>query len=299
MTKKGLSFQNIGIINSYEIDYIIQYVAISSFHIIVCILSISFFTRRIKKDKTNIKLSYLNLGRLLVIFSLPIILLLIDYFQPNVSLLSHERIYVILKHTPFFNNLFNSFPNDYISFLNFDLFYVFSLLPFSLIVLGITVMISSCFSIGVEIAKVKNVEKENDWKQMAKILKDTSDSLKNHVFLLSIVLVSSTIATIIFFYLPLPAIPEFLRDSYKSVSLAMGFFWGVTYSLTLLSIYIFPYKYLAKKTSEFSQNEKLKNDLSFKKWLNENQEIFVLSENIKIIVSVLSPIFASLLGNLF
>ena len=285
---------------NYNSGTLIYYLTISFLHIILCIVASYYF---VKKAKSNLSLSLIKtISRYRFVCAVIIVAIffIMDSFKPNISLLSHDRIFDVLRKSDFFAVYFKMFPCDYFN-INIKLFYAFSIFPFLLIFLALVIIVVSSFSIGKDLARFQKISYEEFClDEIDKEIENIMTNMKNYIFGLSIILATSTIATILFFQLPVPVFQDqVLQAKYQKVSYSMGFCWGMIFSLTMVAMCLFPIIVVLRKLNKIGDTERYKKDNKFKHWVIENQNKLSLFNNLKTVFSVFSPIFISLVTQFF
>jgi hypothetical protein len=279
--------------DDYNIKILIYYVIAGCVHITVCAI-VGYHFR--KSTLLNIPVQVVKqIGRVRMLFLVAVFVLVywMDNLHIDLSVLSHDRLYILLSKSNFFKEAFQFFPIDYLHFSG-QWFRVFSLFPFILICFALIVMVFGGFFVGKEIYNHIN-KKEIAKEDIKEFVSELNTTLKNYVQLLSIVLVSSTIATVLFFQLPVALIKDAaLRENYHSTSMAMGVCWGVIFSLTLLFLCIYPYQLAYKKISDAINKVRISNDPELQKWVDEHKSYYSLIGNLKLVISILSPAAAGI-----
>lgn len=281
--------RTIEIKDGYNIEILIYYIVSGIVHIIICAIIVNQFALSNKQDIPVIKLNVTRNTRVLFLFLVFFLVYSLDRLHINLAYLSHERLYVLLGKSEFFKASFVSFPSG------LDWFHLFSSLPFLLICFALSVMIYAGFYIGNEMYNFV-YKQDLSAEKLKEIIKDLHRLLRNYAKLLSIVMVSSTIATILFFQLPVPLIKdELIKANYSNVSMSMGICWGVVFSLTLLFLCIYPYKIAYKKVSLIIQMERVKNDPELEDWIDKHKSYYSFIWNLKLFTSIISPAAAGIL----
>lgn len=276
----------------YNIEMLIYYIVSGLVHIIICAIIANQFALTNKKDIPGIKLSVTRNTRLLFLFLVFFLVYFLDRIHVNLAYLSHERLYVLLSKSEFYKPSFVSFPSG------LDWFNLFSSFPFILICFALSVMIYAGFYIGNE---MYNFVYKHDLstERLKEHIKELHRLLRNYAKLLSIVMVSSTIATILFFQLPVPLIKDqLIKVNYNNVSMSMGICWGVVFSLTLLFLCIYPYQIAYKKVISIIQMERVKNDPVLEEWMDKHKSYYSFIWNLKLFTSIISPAAAGILTTL-
>lgn len=273
----------------YNIEILVYYIVSGLVHIIICAIIANQFALTHRKDIPGLKLMVTRNTRLLFLFFVFFLVYFLDRVNINLAYLSHDRLYILMSRSEFFKPSFVSFPGS----LNW--FHLFSTFPFLLICFALSVMIYAGFYIGNEMYNFV-YKQEFSIEKIKEHIKELHRLLRNYAQLLSIVMVSSTIATILFFQLPIPLIKdELTKESYKSVSMAMGICWGVIFSLTLLFLCIYPYKLAHKKISSIIQMERIKNDPELEEWIDKHKSYYTFIWNLRLFTSIISPAVAGIL----
>lgn len=274
---------------SYNIEMLIYYIVSGLVHIIICAIIANQFALTNKKDITELKLKITRNTRLIFLLFVFFLVYFLDYIHTNLAYLSHDRLYILMSKSEFYRTSFASFPRGA------QWFHLFSSFPFILICFALAVMIYAGFYIGNE---MYNFVYKQDFsvENLKEYIKDLHQLLRNYAQLLSIVMVSSTIATILFFQLPVPLIKdELIKGHYSNVSMAMGICWGVVFSLTLLFLCIYPYKLAHKKISSIVQMERIKNDPALEEWIDKHKSYYTFIWNLRLFTSIISPAAAGIL----
>jgi hypothetical protein len=271
----------------------ILYLTAAATHIILSIIVTLFLFRKLFRNNSNIKRRII-LKRLILFILLIIFLFLIsDSLQTNLALLSHERIYSYLTKSEYFNKYFQMIPSSHFLMR----FYIFSFIPFTLIVLGLIIIVLTCFNIGKDLAevldKIRIDSKESDREKFQNKISE----FQNYLYILSFILATSTIATILFFQVPLTIIKdgEYYK-SFQSVSLSMGICWGVVFSLTMFAMCLYPFFVIQKRLGTLIESSDVAGNENTKLWLEKLQENYLIYRNIKSMISVVTPVVISLLA---
>lgn len=279
-------------INKYNVKFLIYYVCFGVVHILLSFIAIRQFKDIIKNNISLIHSKQVIRSSNFFWIIMGVTVFFSDYFRINISVLSHAKLYQFLKLNSYFKNYFSSFPKDIIG-SDIELFYSFSIFPFILILLGIGVLGWGCFSIGKEISQLEISNGKEE--ELQYVLKVFFGKLKSNIYLLSIVLVTSTIATIFYFKLPIPIIKnEQVLNSYIDLSVSMGIFWGIMFSITLLFLCIGSYHFLNSSLRKTLSQKKFRKSSEIQDFLSNNMEIYSIVNNVRLILTILSPSIASL-----
>lgn len=282
-----------------DIKYLIFYLTSGFTHAVLCFLVIWQFDKILKRDISQYKLTILSRARTMITITTFLLVYGLDYIEINISYLSHQRVYTILSSAEFYSNSFKVFPRDFFySILDFDFFYIFSLFPFSLICIALAVMVFGSFAIGKELSSITE-SATNSVKELENTISIFNQKFKNIIFLLSLVLITSSIATVLLFQLPVPLIEdEVLMHIFQGESFAFGISWGVIFSLTLLFLCIYPYYKLHHLMLKKIKSERIKDDPSLEQWLLKNENTYSFTSNVKLLISIASPSIAGILTSI-
>lgn len=289
--------KSIAISETYDLQMLIYYIISGLIHVIICFVIASHFSMSNNKDTPYPKLRILKTIRFIFLIFVLALVYILDALHINVAYLSHDRLYILMGKSEYFKSAFIYFPENLSSLFNgWEWFHLFSSFPFMLISIAIAVMIYSGFYIGNELYQFLHV-KELSIERIKEYIKDLHLMLRNYAQLLSIALVSSTIATVLFLQVPVPLIKDdAIRANYTNVSVAIGVFWGVVFSLTLLFLCIYPYRLAHKKITALIQMDRVKNDPKLEEWLDKHKNYYTFIWNLKLLTSIISPAAAGILS---
>lgn len=284
--------------NPYMFDskYLIYYLTSGFAHLTLSVLVIWQFKQIIYSNTSFWKITIGKRVRIFIVVISCFLVYLLDVLHLDLAFVSHDRIYFILSKSYYYQAYFKMFPSDFFnSILNFDFFYIFSILPFSLISVALIVMTFGSFAMGKTVQEFI-IGSKGRTEDLIKSTAKFSQKFKDIIFLLSIVLATSTIATVLLFQLPVPLIEEGAgRNIYQGDSFAYGIKWGVIFSFTLLFLCIYPYYKMQKTVTQHIQKIRIKNDPVLEEWLSNNGTTFSFVSNIKFLTSIASPSIAGLL----
>lgn len=286
--------------NISNIKIYIIYLVSGVSHIIISLAVIVYMTNLLFKDISRLKKRILKISITVFIVSLSGLFLISDYLELNLALLSHERIYSILIMSDYFSPYFKTLP-ELVSLDSFNNgFYLFSIMPFSLIFLGLIIIVFTCFNIGKDLNYFFNMVRfENTEEERARLLTRIK-AFHNYLYILSFILVTSIIATIFFMQIPLVCLlPGDFYQSFLGTSVGMGICWGVIFSLTMLFMCFYPFILINKKLKSVYTNIEITGNDDLKEWIMQIQNNYLIYKNIKTLLSVLSPIIISLFTQFF
>lgn len=286
-----------GVVNSrlnflinYSPSYLLLYIGFGSAHIILSSVVIVHYIKTIWPKRLEFKKQLITILSLIIpINTLPVILTT-WLSDPSLAWYSHERIYIILKKAKALKHFFN----------DNDLFHDFSLFPVTLILVGLLVQVFAAFNLGKIIYTFKKASKL--YKDREKFQLDAQKYLKSIreiIRITSMIMVSSTICTLLFFLVPL----QFISDKgfikiYHETSVAVGIYWGIIFSLTLLFLGLWSFHCWSKIVNDVVKRKKFQADKNISKWLVEKSDLFSLVSNTQFSLSIASPLLMSVFSAL-
>jgi hypothetical protein len=255
-------------------------------HVIVTALVITFLRKGLQQNISATKHGAITLG--VYSFSALIIglFLISAYLNPVLSTLSHERVYAVLERSPLFAPYFA--PVSLRGLV--PSFYRFSVVPVSLIVLGLIVIVLTCFSVGRDVTVVTNSIRSRPTADKRRDIDLKIRSFHIYFYVLSSVLVTSTIATALFLKLPLTSIAA--GDGYSAfsdLSNAMSVCWGITFSLTMLAMCFYPYFRIQRDLRALLKDSRITDDRELQQWITDIQQNYVIYANLKSLLAIFVP----------
>jgi hypothetical protein len=262
-------------------------------HVIVSTLVILTLKRRLRENIVEPKRQALGRGAKVFVVVIVILFLISDSLHPVLARLSHERVYRVIESSPLFSPYFRSFPGA----ASFQGFHLFSLLSGGLIILGLIVIVLTCFNLGRDLVSVRNSINLDLSASKRQDLDTKVQAFHNYFYILSAVLMTSTIATGLFFRLPLTSIaPGEAYASFRDLSTAMTICWGVTFSLTMLAMCFYPYFRIQKDLRRLQIDSRVANDNELNRWLDDIQKEYVVYTNIKSLLTIFLPAVVAVLS---
>lgn len=278
------------------IFYLISAVA----QVIVTMLVIIMLRRRLRENISEPKRKAVEIW----VYSFVVVILAVfvigDYFDPVLARLSHERIYRVLEHSPLFASYFRSFPGVLFGSSSFPGIYLFSCLSGAGIILALVVVVLTCFNLGRDLTDVRRSINRKLRDIEKKDLESKIQAFHSYFYILSAVLMTSTIGTGLFFLLPLTTIaPGEAYNSFRELSTAMTICWGVTFSLTMLTMCFYPYFRIQKDLRNLRREGRVANDTELTRWLDGFQKEYVVYTNVKSLLSIFLPAIVAVLSRFF
>lgn len=288
--KKDLRSNIINNRSEYQYDNLIYYLSIGGLHIILSIVFIVYLYKEFWPKTDELRKQYTFVLFAVCFFNVLFVILSTWIFDPIIGVYSHERLYDILSITP----------NLEVYFKEGSLFYSFSIFPVVLTVCGLLVQVFVCFGIGNIIENFSR--KKYKSKQIEEFKNESKHvflKLKEYISIASIIMVTSTVATVLFLLLPSASFTDDnIKNSFTGTSFAICVSWGLIFSLTLFFIGIWAFLKWKKTVSIFKKKEIVKGNEDFVLWELENSDLFSLTSNIKLATSIFSPFLISIIGAL-
>ena len=278
-------------------DMYVFYLTSAVAHVIVAMLVIIMLRRRLRENISEPKRRAIEFGMYSFMAVIVGLFVVCDSLHTVLSRLSHERIYTVMERSPLFSPYFRSFPGALVGSSSFPGFYLFSILSGGLIILGLIVIVLTCFNLGRDLVVVRNDINSDLTASKRDDLETKIRAFHNYFYVLSAVLMTSTIATGFFFRLPLTTIaPGDAYDSIRDVSTAMTICWGVTFSLTMLAMCFYPFFRIQKDLRILRTQSKVTEDPELMRWLDDIQKEYVVYTNVKSLLSIFLPAVVAVLS---
>ena len=273
------------------------YLTSAAAHVIVTMLVIIMLRRKLRENLFGPKRRAIEISMYSFVGVIVGLFVSSESLQPVLAQLSHERIYKVMEGSPLFSPYFRSFPGVLFGSSSFPGFYVFSVLSCGLIILGLIVIVLTCLNLGRELAFVRNGIKAQLTASNRQEVETRIRAFHSYFYILSAVLMTSTIATGLFFRLPLTSIaPGAAYNSFRDLSTAMTICWGVTFSLTMLAMCFYPYFRIQKDLRTLRVDRKLAKDAELRQWLDDIQQEYVVYTNVKSLLSIFLPAVIAVLS---
>lgn len=283
------------VLKNHKIDTYILYLTSGITHLIISSIVIFYLRRKLYSTGASIKKRVLKIRTSFFIFLIVLIFQVIDNIDLNLGLLSHNRIYSVLIHSQNIGFLFNKLPSE--SFI-FN-FYTFSIISFGLISFGLIVIIFTCLNIGKDLSNFLYSFKSGEYTSFEgrnKLIRQIKN-FHTYLYLLSSVLVTSTIATILFFQLPLSQM-AYLSEAYNSfskLSTSMSLTWGIIFSLTMLFMCFYPFHIIQQNIKKVKKEYSHTTEKEIIEWFDEVENNYIIHKDLKSMISVFLPTFIGLM----
>ncbi|MDX6404601.1 MAG: hypothetical protein QOH70_2056 [Blastocatellia bacterium] len=266
-------------------------------HVIVATLVIVILRRRLRENISEEKRKALEIGMYSFIVVIVVLFVVCDSLHTVLGRLSHERIYRVMERSPLFSPYFRSFPGALVGSSSFPGFYLFSILSAGLIILGLVVIVLTCFNVGRELTSVRNSIESGLTASNRQDLDTRIRGFDRYFYILSAVLMTSTVATGFFFRLPLTTIaPGDAYGAFRDVSSAMTICWGITFSLTMLAMCFYPYFRIQKDLRTLRRDSIVGDDTELAQWLDDIQKEYVVYTNVKSLLTIFLPAVVAVLS---
>jgi hypothetical protein len=242
------------------------------------------------------KTTVLKRFRVVVFLLLMLGVFVADALHSNLALLSHERIFNVLSGAPSLSHLFR----HELSFARYTVSVptLFSILPVvgtgaALWAMSTIILCASKFL--VEFQRADEGVEPND---RVAAFTDAMEALRSHFLALSLVLVTSTLGTVAFFRIPLGLLDAAERHAFQSLSDAVSLVWGVTFSLTLVGLCVYPFIVLREQFEALQKDARITKNGDLGRWLRKNRVVLQVPANLQLVLSILSPATVAVLSHL-
>jgi hypothetical protein len=284
--------------NGHDFTPLFNYYTIWVAHILVSVGVGVGADRGAFRNASEAKSNVLKRFRAAVFLLLMLTVFAADATHRNIALLSHERIFNVLSRSPALASLFR----NEVEFLDRTIPAPtsFSVLPMSAIAAALWAMATVILCCSRFLAAFQRSEGDSNTSQEDRVVAfgEAMEALRTHFLALSIVLVTSTLATIAFFRTPLGLLPTSERVEYQATSDAMGLVWGATFSLTLVALCVYPFCVLRSRFEILERDAQDAKNEPLVKWIRKHRALLQVPANLKVILSMLSPAAISVLSSL-
>lgn len=275
-----------------------NYYAIWVAHVLLAI-GVAFVSERAAfRNASEAKNRVLKRFRAAVFLLLMLIVFAADATHRKIAVLSHERIFAVLSRA---QPLASMFQNQVQIFgRSVPAPTLFSILPMVAVGAALWAMatvILCCSKFLAEFQRPKDIAAgDSDSRVVA--FGDAMEALRAHFLALSLVLLTSTLATIAFFRTPIGLLKPSERAAFQAISDAMGLVWGVTFSLTLVALCVYPFIVLRRQLENLERDAQDTQNETLGKWVRKYRTLLQVPANLKLIISMLSPATVAVLSRL-
>ncbi|HXH41496.1 MAG TPA: hypothetical protein VNN08_22905 [Thermoanaerobaculia bacterium] len=296
-------------IAAHDLAPLFNYYIAWAAHMLVSIGVVLLGARSAYRDTSVVKTGVLKRFAIMAALMTMFVVILADAMHTKLAVLSHERIFGVLSREPSLSPFFPHEAHFYGYTIPVPTF--FSLLPIVSIAAAFwaTATIVLCASkslaeLGRRTSPLRSPSdrsrQADDAEVNARIaaFSGTLEVLRSHALALSLVLVTSTLATVAYLRAPVGFLAAADRRSFKAVSDAIGLVWGVTFSLTLLALCIYPFIQLRERFSAFGEEARGSRSEILGQWLKENRVLMQVPANLQLVLSVLLPATVAVVTNL-
>jgi hypothetical protein len=248
------------------------------------------------RNTSPTKTTVLKRFRMAVFLLLMLIVLAADSMHANLALLSHERIFNILSKAPSLARMFRQE-------LHFGQCIMsvptrFSVLPIVAVGAALWAMSTIILCASKFLVEFQRFDDSVDSQDRIAAFTDAMEALRSHFLALSLVLVTSTFATIAFFRIPLGFLNGSERHDFQTITDAVGLVWGVTFSLTLIALCAYPFTVLREQFEALQKNAHATKNDGLRRWLRKHRVLLQVPANLQLLLSMLSPATIAVLSHL-
>ncbi|MGN6183253.1 MAG: hypothetical protein ACTHQM_06310 [Thermoanaerobaculia bacterium] len=240
----------------------------------------------IRFGQTSIKRAFLKLGIPSIVIA-TVVVIVADAFHLKLAVLSHERLFDVLRQDPALASMFQP---AVLRVTPFSFFPMVAIVAAFFATAAIILCASDCLTTFTGPHTGRSHDRISE-------LTLALEQLRSHLLALSLVLVTSTLATIAYLRTPIGLLDATARGSFKAMSDAVGLVWGITFSLTLLALCVYPYVVLRKcfdgvATGNAGEKQPLV------QWFRKQRGHMLVSSNLQVLLTTLLPATAAILANL-
>jgi hypothetical protein len=221
---------------------------------------------------------------------------LADAAHCNLAVLSHERIFNVLSATPSLALLFHD--DIKVGLYRIGVPTLFSLFPIGAIATAFWATATLILCASKSLVEFQRATHIREAKKQTAAFSEVLEALRSHFMALSLVLVTSTLATIAYVRTPLGLLGPAERTGFKTVTDAVGLVWGVTFSLTVLAVCIHPFMVLRHHFAELGKDAEAAANEVLIRWLRKNRAFLQVPANLQLLLSTLMPATVAVLANL-
>ena len=248
------------------------------------------------RNTSEPKKSALRSFRILVPLAVLLVVLVADDLRCNLAVLSHQRLFKVLALEPSLSPMFRT---EWV-FTRYTAWTptLFSLFPVSAIAAAFWATSTIIMCASKFLVELKRPRRNADPRKRIAAFCDALEQLRSHFMALSLVLVTSTLATIAYLRTPLGLLCEEERATFKTTADAIGLVWGVTFSLTLLALCIYPFIVLRRCFRTLDTEAVRTKDAVLDEWVRQNRTVLQVPANLQLVLSTLLPATIAVLANL-
>jgi len=248
------------------------------------------------RNTSAVKKPILTRFRIIVFLSLLLVVLVADAMHTNLAMLSHDRIFSVLSKAPSLSPMFRHELNFAHSAIATPT--MFSILPITGVAAALWAMSTVILCASKFLVEFQRTDDSVEPHDRVASFAIAMEALRSHFLALSLVLVTSTFGTIAFFRTPLGLLSGAARHNYQAVTDAIGLVWGVTFSLTLIALCIYPFCVLREQFENLQKDARETHNDVLGRWLRKNKVLLQVPANLRLVLSMLSPATIAVISHL-
>lgn len=262
------------------------YSIVTYFHFFICLVSIIYCWVRIREARPFPKKPVISAVCLMILLVIGILIGL-----SGLNLAAYELTYfnflTLLCHSPELNDLCEP--------------YLWGVSKLALLVcgpafLGIVAVLSAS---GVAVVTVRDIPEDDEtiWRQL---FSQRVHNLQECFYILSAVLVTSTLSAAIFFHLPIELIERenAAREALGVYTKGLSIFWGGIYTLTLMAIFLAPALLLWYRARVYAHKfHAVDSSKQFRDWLSSQELDITTNRHIGNFTALLAPLMVSMVSS--
>ena len=238
------------------------------------------------RNTSQIKEKRVKRFRIVLFLTVIFVVVVGDEIHSNLALLSHERLFSVLSQVPALSPQFRYEP---------PLLLILPALGIGAALWAMCTIILCASKFLVEFERAARRKKVTD--RIAGFSK-ALEALRSHFLALTVVLVTSTFGTVAWVRIPLGFLSAGPRDDFQAVGRATALVWGVTFSLTLIALCIYPFYWLRKEFAAQQKDADETDNDTLREWCRENMALVQVTSNLQLVLSMMSPAAVAVLSNL-
>lgn len=261
-------------------------------------VGVAFFAARSAFRNTAItKTTVLKRFRIMVFLFTLLIVLIADAAHCNLALLSHERLFNVLSADISLSPLFQQ--ERQIGGYTISCFTVFSIFPVTAIAAAFWAAITIILCASKFLVEFERTDPGLGMDDRVAAFNEAMDELRSHFTALSLVLITSTLTTVAYLRTPLGLLSAVERHSFKTLTDAVGLAWGMTFSLILLALCLYPFGMLRECFDRLSREAQgINHGEVLAGWVRMNRVVLQVPGNLQMVLSVLLPATVAVLAHL-
>lgn len=261
-------------------------------------LGIAFFAARSAfRNMPMEKVTVVKRFRTMVFLIALLVVLFADAVHCALAKFSHERLFNVLSAESSLSPLFQR--GRQIAGYSISTPTIFSFFPMAAIAAAFWAATTIILCASRFLVEFERTDTDVDVEKRVGAFSDAMEELRSHLTALSVVLVTSTLTTVAYLRTPLGFLGVTRRDEFRAMTDAVGLAWGVTFSLILLAICVYPFLVLRESFNGLARDaDGMNHGEVLATWVRQNRLVLQIPGNIQMVFSVLLPATVAVLAHL-